>query len=296
MNDYDRSGNIFSVGPHRAGAPRHGRGALAPDEPETNVSAPKRMPTVIVEARAEGLTREFFSSHLKPNTSVSYARAVWRLCQWCEERGQSLRDLDPVSLDSYFDRLRRSLSDPSIRVHVSAVRHWLDFLTERGALPTNPARTSRPSRGEADEASFTALDSERTRRLFRSLDVAVESGAQPLVAMRDRALCSVVILGRLRVGVAVAMEVRDFRTEDSEAWLRLRERGRPERWITCGAHTRSSLQALIRAAGFLSESRAPLFQSVVASFKRTGAFSGRALTASAAWHILNGATKTSALG
>ena len=70
------------------------------------------VPTIISAAgkRASFRFIEFFTANIRnPNTRVSYGRAVREFCQWCEDRGLELQDLNPVIVAGYIELLGQSV-------------------------------------------------------------------------------------------------------------------------------------------------------------------------------------------
>ena len=66
------------------------------------------LPAIISAAgkRASFRFIEFFTANIRnPNTRVSYGRAVREFCQWCEDRGLQLEDLNPVIVAGYIELL-----------------------------------------------------------------------------------------------------------------------------------------------------------------------------------------------
>lgn len=218
-------------------------------------------------------TLDFFTARI-PNrgTRKVYGRAVFRFCAWCEARGVSLETLAPATVAAYLEELQSSVGLRTIKLTASAIRHWLDYLTERGALANNPARSVRTPRLVVDEGKTPVLDRESARVLFRSLS---EGEPGDVVRLRDRAICGVMLFGWLRVGAVVKMTVRDFENEGAEAWLFALEKGGKERRIPCHRDAREYLHAYLEAAGLDPKSRAPLFQSAP---RTSRTLSGRAMT------------------
>jgi len=260
----------------------HSPAALAAVSPETTTTAivyaaagvSLAIPPVIAAAgeRAARMTLEFFTARIpNPHTRKAYGRAVFRFCAWMQENGVSLRALDPPTLSAYLEGL--SVSPASVKLTASALRHWLDYLTQKGVLPNNPALSVRTARLVVTEGKTPVLSREEARKLFASLDEGALRGE--LVALRDRALFSVMLFGFVRVGAAVKMLVRDFDDAGELALLVLHEKGGKERRIPCHHKARENLRAYVAAAGFEARSKAPLFQSAP---RRGGALSGEALS------------------
>ena len=89
---------------------------------------------------------EFFTANIRNlNTRVSYGRAVREFCQWCEDRGLQLEQLNPVIVAGYIETLdrERGYSKPSVKQHLAAIRMLFDYLVTGGVLPMNPAASVR---------------------------------------------------------------------------------------------------------------------------------------------------------
>src|ERR1700749_1602918 len=110
------------------------------------------LPAVIADAgqRAAHATLEFFAARIpNPHTRKAYGRAAFAFCSWCERERVGVNRLDAPTMSAYLKGLRdggEGLSLASIKLTASALRHWLDFLTERGVLAHNPARSVRTER------------------------------------------------------------------------------------------------------------------------------------------------------
>ena len=235
------------------------------------------LPAIIADAgdAAARLTLEFFAARVpNPHTRKAYGRAVWRFCSWCEAFDVSLLALEPTTVAAYLQELGATVTLASVKLHASALRHWLDYLTERGVLKSNPARSVRTPRLVIDEGKSPVLERDEARKLFASLE-----GTTDVLTLRDRALFAVMLFGFVRVGAVVRMTVRDFQDESENAWLVLHEKGGKERRIPCHHQTRAYLREYIAAAGLEPGARVPLFQSAP---RRSGTLSGKAMLSGAA--------------
>jgi site-specific recombinase XerD len=263
------------LGPLGGGPVTEGRLGAVPGQLQTEtravalyVDAPgvsMAIPALIVDAgeRAARASLEFFTARI-PNahTRQAYGRAVGAFCQWCQGNRITLAGLTAPTVSAYLEGLRdggEGLSLASIKLTSSAIRHWLDFLTERGALPYNPARSVRTERLVVREGKTPVFSRDDGRRLFASLDAEAATG--DLLALRDRALMAVMLYGFVRVGAAVGMRVRDFEDEGEHASLILREKGNKERRIACHHKTREYLRVYVAAAVFDPRAKESLFQT-----------------------------------
>jgi site-specific recombinase XerD len=258
-----------------------------------------QLPAFIADAGEDAAhaTFEFFTARI-PNahTRKAYGRAVAEFCAWCQGHGVALRTLAAPTVSAYLAGLqepqadRDGLSLASVKLTASAIRHWLDFLTERGVLAHNPARSVRTPRLVVREGKTPVMDREQGRRLFTSLDAAAAAG--DLRALRDRALMALMLYGFVRVGAAVAMRVRDFEDEGEHANLVLHEKGGKERRIACHHKTREYLRAYIQAAGFEPRAKVPLFQSAP---RRSATLTGQGMSIDDALRAVKRRCRTAAL-
>ena len=202
---------------------------LARDGPLPLLTRP--VPAIIANAgeRAAHATLEFFTARIpNPHTRKAYGRAVGAFCAWCEREGVTLAGLTAPTISAYLQLLQQGedgMSLASVKLTASGLRHWLDFLTERGVFSYNPARSVRTPRLVVREGKTPVMDIHQGRRLFASLDAAASTG--DLRALRDRALMAVMLYDFVRVGAVVRMRVRDFEDEGEFASLleRIRQLG-----------------------------------------------------------------------
>jgi site-specific recombinase XerD len=216
------------------------------------------LPALVADAGELAATAsfEFFTARIaNPNTREAYGRAVARFCAWLSAGGVPLRDLSSVHVATYLEVLGQAgMSVPSVKQHFAAVRHWLDWLTQRGVLPFNPAAAVRGPRHSQNEGKTPILERAEVKALFASLV------GDDLVTVRDRAMLSVMLFNIPRVSAVVKMQVRDF-DDTGDGWLILHEKRGKTRRLEAHHQVRQALRAYLAVAGFEPASRVPLFQS-----------------------------------
>jgi site-specific recombinase XerD len=238
------------------------------------------LPALIGQAgeRAARHTFEFFTARIpNDNTRAAYGRAVARFCAWCDEQGVPLAGVSSPIVAAYLQTFRSELSTASVKQHLAALRHWLDWLAQKGVLTVNPAASVRGPRHVVHEGKTPVLERTEAKRLLDSID------AGDIVSLRDRALLSVMLFGFVRVGAAVKMLVRDFEDESDDAWLVLHEKGGKERRIPAHRLIRAALRGYAAAARFEPISKAPLFQSAP---RRSHALSGKPMHRTDVWAMV----------
>lgn len=223
-------------------------------------------------------TLEFFTARI-PNahTREAYGRAVFRFCQWCEAQRVPLAGVSSPLVAAYLQVLLQELSAASAKQHLAAVRHWLDWLTERGVIAVNPAASVRGPRHVVHEGKTPVLERDQAKRLLDSID------GIDVVSLRDRALLAVMLFGFVRVGAVVKMRVRDFEDEGADAWLVLHEKGGKARRIPAHHLVREYLRAYLDAVELEPRSKAPLFQSAP---RKSSALSGKPMHRVDAWAMV----------
>ncbi len=218
------------------------------------------VPFVIAEAGEDAarFTLEFVTAPIpNPHTRWAYGRAVATFCEWCAAKGVTLRSLSAPTVSAYLHGLL--VSPASAKLAASALRHWLDFLTERGVLRANPALSERTARLVVKEGKTPVFERDQgaqaVRHARRGRPGRRRPGAARSRAVRDDAR-------RLRPRRRGREDdVRDFDDDSEYASLVLHEKGGKERRIPCHHKTREYLRAYVLAAGFEPHAKVQLFQT-----------------------------------
>jgi integrase/recombinase XerD len=223
---------------------------------------------------AARLTFEFFTARI-PNkhTRDAYGHAIKRFCAWASAGGLTLQGLSAVHVAAYVEYLGRDVAEgggglraPSVKQHFAGIRHWLDYLTQKGVLPFNPALSVRGPRYSRKEGLTPALEPSEAKKLFDSIT------GSDVVSLRDKALLAVLLFAVSRVTAACTMRVRDY-DEAGDGWLVLHAKGGKTRRIAAHHKLRDYLRAYLAAANLSAaeNGKAYLFQSAPA---RSGRLSG----------------------
>src|SRR5437867_11238729 len=88
------------------------------------------LPGLILDAGEKAGWRfiEFFTANIRNrNTREAYARAVGRFCHWCEKKRLSLDGIKPFFIAAYIEDLGATLSRPSVKQHLAAIRMLFDY-------------------------------------------------------------------------------------------------------------------------------------------------------------------------
>ena len=205
--------------------------------------------------RAERRFWEFFTAHIRnPNTRLAYLTAVRRFAAWCEQRSLVLDQVEPMVVATYVEQLSGTLSAPSVKQHLAALRMLFDWLVVGQVLHFNPASSVRGPKPIVKTGKTPVLSAAETRALLDGIDVATLAG------LRDRALLGVLVYSFARVSAAVSMSVADYYTQASRSFIRLHEKGGRYNVVPAHHSAQAYVDAYLAAAGIADDHRGPLFR------------------------------------
>ncbi len=200
---------------------------------------------------------EFFTAVIRnPNTREAYARAAVRFCDWCQARRLQLSQVQPIVVAAYIEELGRSLSKPSVKQHLAALRMLFDHLVLGQILPMNPASSVRGPKHVVKRGKTPVLAPEDARALLESIDITT------LLGLRDRALIGVMVYSFARIGAVTRMNVEDYYQNGKRWWLRLHEKGGRFHEVPVHHKAEEYLDAYLRAANLTGSPKTPLFRTL----------------------------------
>lgn len=165
------------------------------------------IPAIIADEghRASRRFLEFFTANIRnPNTRLSYMRAISPFLAWCEGRGLELRQVEPVAVAAYIERLTQERAPQTVKQHLAAIRMLFDWLVTGQIMPFNPAASVRGPRYSIRKGKTPVLSAQEARKLLDSIDTS------HVVGLRDRALIGTMVYSFARVSAVVNMKVRDY--------------------------------------------------------------------------------------
>jgi site-specific recombinase XerC len=229
--------------------------------------------------RAAVRTLEFLTATIRnPHTRRAYGRAVQRFASWCVANSLPLPFLQSPHIARYLDVLSAELAPLSVKLHLAALKHWLDALVVGHVLPFNPAHAVRGPRYTQDTGKTPVLEREEAKALLDSID------GQDVMARRDKALIAVMLFSFARVGAVVAMNVRDYRNPGTaRARFVLHEKGGRFHPVPAHHHAAELVDAYLAMSGLRDTPDAALWQGAPG---RAGKLSGAAMTERAALGIV----------
>jgi site-specific recombinase XerD len=178
--------------------------------------------------------------------------AVRRFLKWTEGQDLTLLHVTPGMVGRYFDAL--TLSPPSKKLHLAAIRAFFDVLVTRHVVVLNPALSVKTERYSVMEGKTPEITVDECRQLLKSIE------PKSVVDLRDRALIGMLIYTAARAGAVAKLKLKDLPPDRS--YLLLSEKGGKARAIPVRDDLGKWLEAYIFVAGIESESiDSPLFRT-----------------------------------
>ena len=200
---------------------------------------------------------EFFTANIRNRgTREVYARAVGRFCRWCELRGFSLEDVEPIVVAAYVEHLLKELSRPTVKLHLAAIRMLFDYLVTGHVVVVNPAASVRGPKHVVKKGKTPVLTAEEARLLLDSIDTRTIAG------LRDRALIGLMVYSFARVSAAIGMNIEDYYPQGRRMWFRLHEKGGKRHEVPAHHNAMAYVDDYVEAAGITEEKRLPLFRTL----------------------------------
>ncbi|MGF6613102.1 site-specific recombinase XerC [Paraburkholderia sp. WSM4175] len=229
-------------------------------------------PALMVAAGGRAGVRfmEFFASAIRnPHTRRAYARAASEFLDWCAAAGvASITEVQPLHVAAWIERQTQTLSAPTVKLRLAAIRHLFDWLVTGQIVPHNPASSVRGPSHTTKKGKTPVLDAAEARQLLDSIDVTTPIG------LRDRALIALMVFSFARVGAALAMRVDDVYVQQRRLWVRLREKGGKAHAMPCHHTLEAYLHAYLDGTGVGGDPKGPLFRTIA---RGTGHLSTTAL-------------------
>ncbi|MFO0888331.1 MAG: site-specific integrase [Isosphaeraceae bacterium] len=164
-----------------------------------------------------------------PRTRAAYAHAVGEFLRWCEERGLTLKAIEPIAVAAYIEQRSMELAAPSVKQHLAAIRMLMDWLVTGQVIPTNPAASVKVPKHVVKRGKTPVLSAGDARKLLDSIKIESDNGhgrtTPNVVGLRDRALIAVMVFSFARISAVVGMRVDDYYPNGKRWWLRLHEKG-----------------------------------------------------------------------
>jgi integrase/recombinase XerD len=198
---------------------------------------------------------EFFTANIRnKNTRMAYMRALGPFLSWCEGRGLTLGEIQPVHVAAYVEQ--HPGSKPTVKQHLAAIRMLFDWLVTGQVVPANPASSVRGPKYVVKRGKTPVLKAEQARQLLDSIDTSTVAG------LRDRALIGVMVYSFARVSAVIGMKVGDYYQNGKRWWFRLHETGGKRHEVPAHHNAEAYIDAYLAAAGIADQKRSPLFRTI----------------------------------
>ncbi|MDR3526907.1 MAG: tyrosine-type recombinase/integrase [Rhizomicrobium sp.] len=223
------------------------------------VTAPLLPPLIAAAGdRASVRFLEFFAANIRnPHTRRAYSRAVGEFLTWCADaRVLSIVDVQPLHVATWIELQARTVSVPTVKQQLAAIRHLFDWLVTGQVMPVNPAASVRGPRHVVRTGKTAVLEPAEARALLDSIDASTPAG------LRDRALIALMVYSFARIGAAVGMKVEDVFTQNRRLWVRLHEKGGKDHAMPCHHNLEQALAVYIGEAGLAGDPKGPLFRTL----------------------------------
>jgi site-specific recombinase XerD len=116
---------------------------------------------------------EFFAATIRnKNTRAAYMQAVAQFCRWCEGHELQLHTIRPLHVSAYIESM--SLTAPSVKQHLAALRGLFNWLVIKQAVPDNPALFVKGPRFSRQIGITPILEAQQMRELLNSIAVIRE--------------------------------------------------------------------------------------------------------------------------
>lgn len=218
------------------------------------------LPQLVTAAGPKASTSflEFFASHIRnAHTRRAYVRAVGEFLTWCESAGvASITDVQPLHVATWIEALTQSLSAPTAKQRLAAVRMLFDWLVVHQVVPTNPASSVRGPSHSVKRGKTPVLDPAEARTLLDAIDCST------IIGLRDRALIAMMVYSFARIGAVIGMKIEDVYVQNRRLWLRLHEKGGKRHEMPCHHNLEAYLHAYIDGAGIAADNKGPLFRTI----------------------------------
>jgi integrase/recombinase XerD len=189
-------------------------------------------------------------------TRKSYLHAVRTFSEACSARGLDLHRVTPADVARHLDSL--SVSPPTRKLHLAALRRFFDALVLRHVIVLNPALSVRTERYQVIEGKTPEITVEHARTLLRSIDT------RNIVGLRDYAVIGVLIYTAARVGAVAKLRRKDYYEMAGHFCLRFQEKGGKQRLIPVRHDLQLTLSRYLHAGGMeYADPSAPLFRATV---------------------------------
>lgn len=197
---------------------------------------------------------EFFAARIRnKNTRAAYLHAVSEFARWCELRRVDLVKVMAVDVAAFIEIQKKSV--PTVKLTLSALRMFFDFLVVKGHIPFNPALSVKAPRYSQTTGKTPYFVEDEPRILLDSIET------DTLIGLRDRAMISTMLYTFARVSAVVHMRVEDYFLRGRRSFLSLHEKGGKRHVVPANHKLEEALDAYVERAQIRDEKKGYLFRA-----------------------------------
>ncbi|MEP3480862.1 MAG: tyrosine-type recombinase/integrase [Fuerstiella sp.] len=199
---------------------------------------------------------EFFTATIRnKGTRSVYLHAVTEFFDWCDRHGVSLTAIEPIVVATYIELLCETLSSPTVKLRLAAIRSMFDFLVTGHVIEFNPAASVKGPKHVVKKGKTPVLESTEARHLLDSLDVTTVGG------LRDRALLGMMVYSFARISASLGMNEEDYVQRGRRMWFRLHEKGGKHHELPAHHNAEIYMDEYLDAAGIRAR-KTPIFRTL----------------------------------
>jgi len=195
------------------------------------------------------------------HTRAAYERAIRKFLCHCELIGRELPTVSPRDVGTYLDGL--DYAPATKKLHLSAIRHFVDTLVTRHVVMLNAAASVRGERLQVVEGKTPEITVRQARTLMHSID------RSHVVGRRDHAIIAIMIYTAARVGAVAALRRGDFYDVGEQYCLRFTEKRGKSREIPVRHDLQQFIKDYVESGGLeYSDKSTPLFRTAIRRTKK----------------------------
>lgn len=218
----------------------------------------RKLPVIVDEAGPHASRRfvEFFTATIRnKGTRSVYLHAVNEFFEWCNQCGIDLKAIEPIIVATYIESLCESLSPPTVKLRLAAIRCCFDFLVTGHIIEFNPAASVKGPKHVVKKGKTPVLDSAEARHLLDSIDLTNIGG------LRDRALIGMMVYSFARISASLGMNAEDYMQRGRRMWFRLHEKGGKHHELPAHHNAEIYMDEYLNAAA-TADRKTPVFRTL----------------------------------
>ena len=250
------------------------------------ITAFAHWPLAVASASPDALhaVLQFFAAEVRnPNTRRAYIHAAQDFFRHAAmmPAGNRIDTITSLHVSSWVEAMMRDgLSPPTVKLRLAAVGMLFQSLVRERVVTTNPATVVRGPKHSVRRGKTPVLSPDEARQLLDAIDTSTLAG------LRDRALIATMIYSFARISAVTAMTIEDVFTQQRRLWLRLHEKGGKCHDVPCHHALELDLAAYMDAAELRGSPRSPLFQTLMRDTGQPPRLSGKPMSQSLAWEMV----------